>query len=89
MSNEIKNPLVVIIPIGGHPCDDFKNEAIEDCDFEDVPIDKDVKNLIQLFKIILNYKIFPVTDVNNVKDNWTENEIFLTHNELKVSRHNQ
>ena len=74
----IKNGLVAIIAIGDYEYDDdiMDNPDIIDGYLIDLPVDRDIENLEDLFNL-LNYKVIP----NKFKMSWTEHEVidFLTN----------
>ena len=69
----VTNPLVVIIGIAEYDVNGSRRDDMLNFQhFENLPIDKDINNLKELFEF-LNYTIIPKGD--KIKLNWKENEI--------------
>eukprot|EP01083_Nonionella_stella_P219633 786576_1 len=74
----VKNPMVILIAIGDYDHNAANRAAeLRDCHLRDLPVDKDVDNLIALFGVnTLNYKIYPqYKDSDKPKTQWTLSEI--------------
>eukprot|EP01084_Bolivina_argentea_P077812 141184_1 len=77
--NCIQNALTVIIAIGDYQdADECTSPDLKHAFLKDLPIDKDIDNLTELFTL-LNYKIIP----DKPKTYWTENDIMsLLQNDI-------
>ena len=75
LTTYIKKPLVVPIAIGEydkHPL----NSALKQTRLQDLTaIDKDIKNIQQLFGDTFNYRVMPFHDNDNIKTHWTKSEV--------------
>ena len=72
----INNPLVIAIAIGKYDQNN-ENPEINGIVQNLVSIDNDIKNIVKIFGMKLNYEINPNYDINKpIKTRWTKNEIF-------------
>eukprot|EP01084_Bolivina_argentea_P140840 247534_1 len=84
----VKNAMVILIAIGMYDqTPSNPDEELNDKNFMDLAVEKDIQNLCHLFNTEnLNYTIFPKYE-QNVKLHWTEGEIvdFLTGHAAKLN----